>query len=456
MTHANAAPGAAPRSLPVIGIAVTLLIVGFASLLAIVGAGIWLNERAKTYFDASIEARDTRAAATELRHAIEAAESSQRGFLVSGNQIYLAPYSTARTLALQQLSIVETDLSAIPASQPAFERLKAVILEKLEEMDTLIALKRDRQDAEVLAEFRTNRGKALMDEANVFLSSIIRGADERLTRGVEEQRENAALLRSISLAAATLIVVVVGIVLGTVAAYARNLRRARDQVSELNRGLESRVEERTAELVRARDRAEVLLAEVNHRVANSLSLVGAMVSLQANAADSEATKDVLHETQARIYAVSLVHRRLYTSNDAREVDLDEYFVGLLSHLEASMRDAGHRAWIKHSLDSIKLPTDKTVNLAVVATEWITNAFKYAYPREPGEVRVRLTQPDPRTVELTIEDDGIGRDPKQAPKGTGLGTKLVSAMASSMGASIVYADGRPGTVARLLVPVSEAA
>lgn len=444
------------KPIPLIGIAVALLVVGFASLLAIVGAGVWLSERANTYFDATVEARDIRSAATELRHAVEAAESSQRGYLVGGNQIYLAPYATARTLALQQLAVLDTELANLADSRPAFERLRTVIVEKVEEMDATIALKRDRQDAEALAAFRTNRGKALMDEANVFLSSIIRSADERLTSGVGEQRENASLLRSISIAAATLIVIVVGIVIGTLVAYARRVRMARDEVTALNRDLEKRVEDRTAELVRARDRAEVLLAEVNHRVANSLSIVGAMVSLQANAADSKAAKAVLQETQARIYAVSLVHRRLYSSNDARAVDLDEYFVGLLTHLEASMHDAGHRAWIKHSLESIKLPTDKTVNLAVVATEWITNAFKYAYPREPGEVRVRLSQVDPQTVELAIEDDGVGRDPQQAPKGTGLGTKLVSAMANSMGAQIVYAEGRPGTIARLLVPVSEAA
>ena len=60
-------------------------------------------------------------------------------------------------------------------------RLTAVVAEKFAEMDQTIALKSDRRDAEALALFRTNRGKALMDEANVFLSGIIRAADERLT-----------------------------------------------------------------------------------------------------------------------------------------------------------------------------------------------------------------------------------------------------------------------------------
>ena len=58
-------------------------------------------------------------------------------------------------------------------------------------MDRTIALKREGSDAEALAIVRTNRGKALMDEANVFFSGIVRAADERLTTGVGEQRANA-------------------------------------------------------------------------------------------------------------------------------------------------------------------------------------------------------------------------------------------------------------------------
>ena len=73
-------------------------------------------------------------------------------------------------------------------------RLMTVVDEKIKEMDRTITLKNARDDAEVLALIRTNRGKALMDEANVFLHGIILAADERLTAAVSEQRANAAML----------------------------------------------------------------------------------------------------------------------------------------------------------------------------------------------------------------------------------------------------------------------
>ncbi len=202
----------------------------------------------------------------------------------------------------------------------------------------------------------------------------------------------------------------------------------------------------------ARDRAEVLLVEVNHRVANSLSLVAAMVSLQAKAVSSQVAKEALGETQARIFAISLVHKRLYSSGDVRFVSLDEYLSSLLENLETSMRDEGHGASLVADLEPLKLRTDASVNLGIVVTEWVTNAFKYAYPDGPGEIRVRLRHlPDGR-VELAVEDDGVGHPDDGSVKGTGLGTRIVKAMAGSMGAELEYVRRQKGTAVRLIFPL----
>jgi two-component sensor histidine kinase/CHASE3 domain sensor protein len=432
-----------------------LLAVGLLTLLVIVGMTIWLGERSQVYFNEVIEARDTRGAAVELRSAVQAAESSQRGFIVTGNEIYLAPYGTAKANAEQQFEAVKRALAPYAETEPMVRRLSAVIGEKFSEMDQSIALKTDLKDVEALAMLRTNRGKALMDEANVFLSGIIRAADERLTAGVDEQRANALRLRWVSIVGAIVIVMVVGGVIITFGQYTRELAQARDEVRRLNTNLEARVADRTAELARARDRAEVLLAEVNHRVANSLSMVASLVKLQANAVTDETAKRALAETQARIYAISLIHTRLYSSGDVRFVALDEYLSALLDHLETSMRSEGHGASLVYDIEPLKLATDASVNLGVVVAEWVTNAFKYAYPDWRGEVRVRLKSlPDGR-VELVVEDDGVGRIENRPAKGTGLGTRLVKAMAGTMGAEIEYSARQPGTAARLVFPLKSA-
>jgi two-component sensor histidine kinase len=429
-----------------------LLTVGFLTLLGIVGMTIWLGERAQTYADEAIQARDTRVSAVELRSAVQSAESAQRGFIVSGNEIYLAPYDSAKVSLELQLDRLKLLLAPYKETDAMLRRLSTVITEKIEEMDRTIALKKEQRDSESLSVFRTNRGKALMDEANVFLSSVIRTTDERLTAGVTEQRENAARLRWVSLIGGIIIVLVVGGVTVFGIRYAREIAKARDEVRNLNVNLEQRVKERTSALGQALDRAEVLLAEVNHRVANSLMMVASLVRLQSNALQNQDAKDALAETEARIHAISDVHKRLYSSGDVRLVALDEYLSDLLKNLQSSMQNEGHGASLDYHLEPLKLPTDSSINLGLVVTEWVTNAFKYAYPQRRGEVRVNLKRLADGRGELLVEDDGVGRINSGAIKGTGLGTRLVKAMAGNLGGEIDYFARQPGTLARLTFPV----
>lgn len=435
----------------VVNFTIIALAVGLLSLLGIVGTTIWLGERAQAYFNDTLQMRDTRTAAVELRSAVQSAEASQRGFLITNNEIYLAPFDTTKVEAQTRLQSLKELLATSKAAAPLVQRLSEVITQKFDEMDRTIALKKDFRDADALAIFRSNRGKALMDEANLFLSSIVRGMDERLTQGVAEQRENANRLRWASTIGGFVIILVVGGVTITLLRYSREISQTRDQVQVLNATLEQRVKDRTTDLTRARDKAEVLLAEVNHRVANSLSMVASMVRLQANEATDKASKDSLREVQTRIYAISAVHRRLYSSGDTNFVDLHEYLSGLLGNVETAMRDEGHAASLSYELEPLRLKTDASVNLGVIVAEWVTNAYKYAYPDRSGEIRVTLKKlPDGR-AELLVEDDGIGRGEGAVIKGTGLGTRIVSAMAHTIGAEVDYLPRNPGTAARLAFP-----
>src|SRR5689334_22397359 len=140
---------------------IILLGVGFVALLGIVGTTIWLGERAKAYFELVAEARTLRAAAIELRSAMQGAESSQRGFILTGNEIYLSPYDAAKVQAERQLEILKRALTSRPEAEALLPRLVTVLAEKNDEMDQTIALRSDRRDAEALAILRTNRGKAL-------------------------------------------------------------------------------------------------------------------------------------------------------------------------------------------------------------------------------------------------------------------------------------------------------
>ncbi|MFN4273886.1 MAG: sensor histidine kinase [Aliihoeflea sp.] len=214
-------------------------------------------------------------------------------------------------------------------------------------------------------------------------------------------------------------------------------------------------EQAEAEVRAARDRAELLLTEVNHRVANSLALVAALVRMQAGSIKDPGAKDALAETEARISAIAGLHRKLYTSSDVRSVALDEYLSALVAELDNSMRAAGHRSRTRLCLERVDVSPDKAVSIGMIVTELLTNAYKYAYPdgRE-GEVRVIVRRETHTEAELVVEDDGVGWSGDGKPQGTGLGTRIVRSMAVNLGTEIVYRSDRPGTVISLRLTVDE--
>lgn len=199
-----------------------------------------------------------------------------------------------------------------------------------------------------------------------------------------------------------------------------------------------------------RDRAELLLHEVNHRVANSLALVASLARLQANAVQDEAARSALLEMQARIMAVAGIHRRLYTSSDVRIVELGSYLMSLIDELSAAIDGVEKKnTVVLHADADIRVSTDKAVSIGVIVTELLTNAYKYAYPAGMrGEIRVILQRIGDDTVSLAVEDDGVGWKGSGSAQGTGLGTRVVTAMAANLQSKVEYDTGVTGTRASL--------
>lgn len=201
-----------------------------------------------------------------------------------------------------------------------------------------------------------------------------------------------------------------------------------------------------------RDHAEMLLAEVNHRIANSLGLVGALIRMQSSMTKDQVAVDALQETQMRINAIASVHRRLYTNRQVGTVQVDEYLSSLLTELETSIRDDKRPHRVVLTAQPVNLSTDKVITLGLIVSELVTNAFKYAYPDgSSGEINVIVEQ-DSDVLKVTVEDGGQGFDPSGPAKGTGLGSKILTAMAGSLKSELVYDPEHRGTRAILVFSI----
>jgi two-component sensor histidine kinase len=197
-------------------------------------------------------------------------------------------------------------------------------------------------------------------------------------------------------------------------------------------------EEAELSLLATNERLEALLKEVNHRVANSLQIVSSFVQMQASGLSEPSAKAALLDTQRRILAIAQVHRRLYTSDEVNHVDMVDYLTALLEELEETWTSPAAPRFLKLSVDPLRLKTDMAVSVGVIVNELVSNACKYAYdPESPGEVRVFLTKAGEDGFELRVEDDGRGFAADGTARGTGLGRRLMGAMAHSLKSEVVY-------------------
>ncbi|SHF25954.1 signal transduction histidine kinase [Kaistia soli DSM 19436] len=215
-----------------------------------------------------------------------------------------------------------------------------------------------------------------------------------------------------------------------------------------------------AEVRAARDRFEALaneraliIQEVNHRVGNSLQLVASLLNMQAAAHPDAAVKSALAAAVGRVMAVSQVHRRLYTSDDVHSVALDLYLGSLIEDLARTIEANGDGGQISFKLEPLAIRPDRAVALGVIMTELILNALKYAYPGASGAVRVSCMAID-GNIAMTVEDDGVGSGEDTRAVGTGLGRRIIQALASKLEASIEHDVQHSGTRITIRFPERE--
>jgi two-component sensor histidine kinase len=187
---------------------------------------------------------------------------------------------------------------------------------------------------------------------------------------------------------------------------------------------------------------EVLLREVNHRVGNSLQIIASLLHLQANSTTQDDVKAALTNAMGRVAAVAQVHRRLYTSHDLKSVLLNQYLDALLEDLRRSA-EGNRMSRLTLKAESIEIDPDRAVAIGIIVNELVMNAVKYAYPDGAGPIHVVLNGQDDNLV-LSIADDGVGLNVKSDPRSTGMGQRIVAAMASKLEASVERDPAHAGT------------
>ncbi|HEY0626982.1 MAG TPA: histidine kinase dimerization/phosphoacceptor domain -containing protein [Allosphingosinicella sp.] len=231
---------------------------------------------------------------------------------------------------------------------------------------------------------------------------------------------------------------------------------AEEDLRLLTRELEHKVEERTRELQRANDvltrlvgEKEMLLAEVNHRAKNSLSIASSLLGIQGRRQQDPSVKALFEEAQDRLMAMARVHDLLSKSETSQRVDLATYLGDLCEALRPITEHDDCIELRTQLEENILVHADVAIPLGIVATELITNAVKYAFPHpDCGTILVEAAREGTSQVRMTISDDGKGMSGvREGSLGFGIVEALVRQIRGKMNV-----ENDPGVTVTILFPL----
>ncbi|RYJ02020.1 MAG: hypothetical protein EON47_08865, partial [Acetobacteraceae bacterium] len=189
-----------------------LMAIGFAALLAAGGGLVWLVETTRTFASGVSQTQDVRLAAGQVLSLIQGAETSQRGYLLTGEESYLEPYHAAVIALPRELPELARLITADGGQPAPPQLLKDLVTAKLEELGQTIALAEAGDRAAALAIVRTDRGKVSMDA----IREVVHGIEARSTRRLALRSEGLDRSgRMLLLGAAGALVLMLGVTTAT-------------------------------------------------------------------------------------------------------------------------------------------------------------------------------------------------------------------------------------------------
>ena len=190
---------------------------------------------------------------------------------------------------------------------------------------------------------------------------------------------------------------------------------------------------------------EWLLREVHHRVKNNLQIVMSLLNSQSAYLQDEAALNAVQESQHRVQAMSLIHQKLYKSNNVSNIFMPDYIDDLVEYLKDSFK-TGQNIYFELLIDPISLDVLHAVPVGLILNEVITNAIKYAFPPGPDDrIMITLQQNEENQLALTVRDNGKGFSQElDLSKRTSFGLTLVSGLTQELGGEIKI-ENQNGTI-----------
>lgn len=471
-----------------------MVILGLAMLLAIVASALLFVQRTQNAFDRLVDARSIRSTAADLFSLVQDAETGQRGYLLTGDDAFLEPYSEA----LAKLGDLRNRLETLTAGRPEYEQRLVPMLRmidaKVGEMAQTIELVRNGDSEAARRLVQEGFGQNVMNNIRNGMQAILDIADNNVQTNIQDQIQASNQLRLIIVGAGIAIIIVIGGAIYVIMRHVHSLNAARQQVLQLNQDLERKVEERTEDLVRANQEIQRYAYIVTHDLrAPLVNIMGFTSELEMSLkdmsacvlADGEAINEqqIMDARNAAVHDVpealafirsstakmdGLISAILKISRDGRRqlkperIDIKEILQNSAASLQNLIDAANGEVVVDTS--SIFVYSDRLA-LEQIFTNLLDNAIKYRNKDRPLKVVMRAAR-NGAMLEAEVLDNGRGierddlerifelfrRAGQQNQAGEGIGLAHVRSIARNLGGDIsVRSEPGEGSAFMLKIP-----
>lgn len=419
--------------------------------------------------------RDVRIAASSVLSNLVDAETSQRGFLITGREEYLGPYEATKANLSNALKELNERARQTPEISDQIARIDTVAEQKMGELSRTIEMYRSGDRQAAYEQVQTDTGKRIMDEARQILDQIITAMNKRVGDSLEGLERSARRLSWVTTLGGIAIALFCGAAFFIVYRHTQGLVEARQAVLELNQSLEDRVAERTTALTRANDEIQRFAYIVSHDLrAPLVNIMGFTSELEvgttalktyfnaeqpteeqteeARRAAAEEIPEAVHFIRASTSKMDgLIGAILKLSREGRRemrrerIDLDALFGQAITSLQHQLASADAKVDIPEALPSV---VGDRLALEQVFGNILDNAVKYLAKDRPGLIEVTASEGGGR-VKINIQDNGRGIEEKDLERifelfrragpqdrpGEGVGLAHVRALVRRMGGDV---------------------
>jgi two-component sensor histidine kinase len=177
-----------------------------------------------------------------------------------------------------------------------------------------------------------------------------------------------------------------------------------------------------------------MVKEIHHRVKNNLQVIVSLLRLQSHELENEEAIEKFRDTTSRVLTMSLIHEKMYQTEELSKINIEEYFKSLAKDLINSYQIQYEvKTTIECSIE--KLGLKPIVPLALIINELFSNSLKYAFNDfSDARIEMKLNQIDKDTFSLMYSDNGQWKKPS---KEHSFGLGLIESLTDQLDGTLIF-------------------